>query len=186
MPNRKKTPRRHPPRRLTPTAADRVLAGTVRRPHGVQGAFIVDLFSGDSSRFAPGDSLLIAGKRSRIVAVQQGPGKSAILRIDSVDSPEAADALRGATVEVKEEDLPPLEPGEYYHFQLIDARVYTMDGEYLGILREILETGANDVYLVRSDDPGSPEILVPAVREVVQAVDVDGGVIVVDLPDGLR
>lgn len=152
----------------------------------MEGAFVADFLSGDADRFTTGDTLLIDGQRSTVASLQPGPNGSAILRVDAVRSVEAAEALRGAAIETDAADLPVLDHDEFYHYQLIDSLVYSVDGEYLGVIREILETGANDVFLIRADAPAAAELLVPAVKEVVRAVDVEKGVIIVDLPEGLR
>jgi 16S rRNA processing protein RimM len=76
-----------------------------------------------------------------------------------------------------------LPEGEYFHFQLIGMKVLTEDGEYLGRLREILETGSNDVYVVSGD---SGELLIPALANVILKVQVTEGVMVVRLMEGLR
>ncbi|MCI0903504.1 MAG: 16S rRNA processing protein RimM, partial [Chloroflexi bacterium] len=71
----------------------------------------------------------------------------------------------------------------YFHYQLIGLKVRTVAGEELGELAEILETGSNDVYVVRGV---AGEILVPALSPVVREIDIDAGLMVVDLPEGLR
>lgn len=117
-------------------------------------------------------------------------GRSTVLKLDSINSQEQAGALRGKTIEIDAAALPPLPAGAFYHYQIIGARVVTIEGEELGTVSEILETGSNDVYLVRAE--GSPgrkapsEIPVPALKDVIVDVDIERGVIVVDLPEGLR
>jgi 16S rRNA processing protein RimM len=106
-----------------------------------------------------------------------------VLKLASIDTEEDAEALRGAPVEVDASALPRPPAGTYYHYQIIGAKVVTTGGEDLGVVAEILETGSNDVYVVRAD--GS-EVLVPALAGVILDVDVDRGVIEVDLPEGLR
>ena len=76
-----------------------------------------------------------------------------------------------------------LEEGEYFHYQLIGMRVRTVEGEELGEIQEILETGSNDVYIIRD---ASRELLIPATAQVVLEVDVAGKAMTVRLPDGLR
>ena len=84
---------------------------------------------------------------------------------------------------VPEGEVPSAPEDEYFHYQLLGMSVRTEDGEALGALEEILETGSNDVYVVRG--PGG-EVLVPALATVVLQVDVDGAEMVVRLPEGLR
>jgi 16S rRNA processing protein RimM len=91
--------------------------------------------------------------------------------------------LVGEWVTVSEDFAPPLPEGEFFHFQLLGLRVISQLGEELGHLTEIIQTGSNDVYLV-SDGKG--EVLIPAVSQVVQQIDLDAGVMVVELIEGLR
>lgn len=117
-------------------------------------------------------------------------GRATILKLASVNTEEQAGALRGKTIEMDTTTLPPPPAGAYYHYQVLGARVVTVEGEDLGTVAEILETGSNDVYLVRGEQrPGqksAPEILIPALKSVIVSVDIDRGVIEVDLPEGLR
>ena len=84
---------------------------------------------------------------------------------------------------VLEAAVPSLPEGEYFHYQLLGLRVLTEEGEDLGRLNEILETGSNDVYVVSND---TVELLIPALTDVIRKVDLDEGVMVVRLLDGLR
>ena len=77
----------------------------------------------------------------------------------------------------------PLSPGSYYHFQILDMEVWTLSGELLGAVTDILSTGSNDVYVVSK---GGSETLLPAIQDVVLDVDLEKGRITVDLPEGLR
>jgi 16S rRNA processing protein RimM len=81
------------------------------------------------------------------------------------------------------EDAVPLEDGEHYLYQIIGLRVETETGDVLGTLTEVLETGANDVYIV--DSPQYGEVLIPATDETILDTDIQAGRMVVKLPDGL-
>jgi 16S rRNA processing protein RimM len=81
---------------------------------------------------------------------------------------EAVSPWIGCEVEVPAGDLPPLDEGRYYHFQLIGLRVHAADGRFVGVLEEILGTGGNDVYCVRD---GRREVLIPAGGGVIQGID---------------
>ena len=91
--------------------------------------------------------------------------------------------LTGSWLCVPESDVPDAEEGEYFHYQIIGLRVRTVDGDDLGEITDILETGSNDVYVVTSPEG---EVLVPALSHVVEEIDVFGGLMTVDLPEGLR
>jgi 16S rRNA processing protein RimM len=92
-----------------------------------------------------------------------------VLTIEGIGSREAAEAIRGRYLEA---DARPLPPGSYYWHQLVGLAVETDGGEPLGTLREVFRAGEAEVYRVELTDGG--ELLIPAVRDVVRAIDVDG------------
>ena len=96
--------------------------------------------------------------------------------------PDAAEALVGSRLWVDKTTLPDLDDGIYYWFELIGLSVYTTQGRYLGLLESILQTGSNDVYVIRD---GEKEVLLPALASVVQAVDIHQRRMEVILPEGL-
>ena len=106
-----------------------------------------------------------------------------ILRFRGFRDRRQAQKLTGLWLWVPRSEVPSAQEGEYFHYQLIGLKVRTVDGEDLGELAEILETGSNDVYVVAG---GDGEILVPALSRVVREIDIAGGLMVVDLPEGLR
>ena len=91
--------------------------------------------------------------------------------------------LAGLWLCVPQSEVPSAEEGEYFHYQLLGLNVRTVEGEELGQLAEILETGSNDVYVVKGAEG---EILVPALGKVVREIDIASSLMVVDLPEGLR
>jgi len=91
-------------------------------------------------------------------------------------------SLTGREVYIRRDQFPELSDGEYYWCDLIGLVVQSEDGETLGELVDIFETGSNDVYVVAA---GEREILIPATEEVVLDVDLDAGRMVVRPPDGL-
>ncbi len=93
---------------------------------------------------------------------------------------EDARRLVGAKLCVPESRLPSLNSDEFYWYQLIGLEVVSPDGKKLGTLEEIIETGSNDVYVVRR---GGEEILVPATQEVVRKIDLQRRLMTVDLPE---
>lgn len=105
-----------------------------------------------------------------------------LLKLEGVNDRTQADTLRGQLVQVPIEEAIPLPEGTYYLYQLIGLQVKSTTGELLGTITQVLETGANDVYLVRSEDR---ELLLPAIPDVIKQIDIDSGVMVVHVIDGL-
>ena len=158
-----------------------VLVGRILAPVGVQGEVRVELFSDVPQRFAPGAVLSIEGTPSH-VQLSRHMTRGLVVKFQGVDSRKAAEALRGKELYVPEGDVPPPPEDTYYYFQVLGMRVVTVQGEEVGVVTDILTTGANDVYVVRREDK---ETLVPALADVVVEVDVEDRRITVSLPDGL-
>jgi 16S rRNA processing protein RimM len=159
----------------TPTL---VRVAFVRRAVGLRGEVEIQPLTDDMDRFRVGLELRVRERRLIVEAVRRTP-RGVALKFEGVADRTAADRLRGEYLEVLAAVVARLPEGSYYHWQLVGLEVFDADGRRLGPLADVLEYPANDVYVVRA---GDTEILVPAVREVVREVDLEGGRMVVDLP----
>ncbi len=155
----------------------------VLRPWGVRGDMKVEVLTSHPEDLAPGQRVFL-GEEHRPYEVRRAraQGDSMIIGLQGCDSPEQAEALRGLTIYLARSAAAPLGPNEYYHHQIIGLTVVTEDGEDLGKVEDVLETGANDVYVVRGS---RGEVLLPARVEVVKQVDLAAGTLRVSLPPGL-
>jgi len=158
--------------------------GKLRRAHGVHGEILMEILTDFPERIRLGNTLYV-GDDHRPLRVRgrrkiQG---GMLLLFDGYSSPEAVGALRNQTVFVPAASLPPLPEGEYYHHQIIGAQVITDEGQRLGLVTEILETGANDVAVVRPES--GPEILIPLIASVLLSVDVERREVRVHLMSGI-
>ena len=158
-----------------------MLVGKVLAPIGVRGEVKVEVHSGISHRYSPGAVLYLDGSPYYVLSCRTTP-RALVVRFDGVDSRAAAETIRGKTICVPESDVPSLPEDTYYHYEVLGMRAFTLDGEDLGSVTEILVTGANDVFVV-SGDRG--ETLVPALAGVVAGVDVQNNRLTVDLPETL-
>jgi len=98
-------------------------------------------------------------------------GDIALLQIEGISTRNDAEALRGTVVRIDRSQAAPLDEDEYYHFEILGLRVVDEEGHDLGTVVEILETGANDVYVVQR--PDGSELLLPAIRSVILEVDLE-------------
>jgi 16S rRNA processing protein RimM len=164
-----------------------LVVGRVGKPHGVRGEVTVDVRTDDpDTRFAPGSSL-------RTDPVERGPltvtgvhprSGGIVVAFDGVGSREAAEALRGTVLVVDSESLPPIEDAdEWYDHQLVGLAAVDPAGAILGTVADVVHSPASDLLVVR--DAEDREHLVPFIRAMVPAVDVPGGRVVVDAPEGL-
>lgn len=109
----------------------------------------------------------------------------AVVTFQEITDMNMAEKLKGCYITIPSDEVPSPEEGSYYHFQLEGLEVLTEEGEMLGSLVEILETGSNDVYVVRNLQ-NKKEILIPALKSVVLRVDLENKKMTVRLPEGLR
>lgn len=165
-----------------------VVIGEIARPHGIRGDVRVLYHTDFPERFKsltrvylqkPGEE-----PQPHVVTSVRVRSDAAICHLQGIDSRQAAEALRGMLLVVPREEAIKLPEGQYYLFELVGLSVYTEEGEYLGRIREVLQPGANDVYVVESGT-GGKDILLPAIRDVVQDVDIDRGQMTVRILPGL-
>ncbi len=105
-----------------------------------------------------------------------------LLTLDEVVDRTQAEQLRGLFVQVPIDEAIPLPDGSYYLYQLLGLQVVTTAGQSLGVIEDILETGANDVYVVKD---GNKEMLLPDISEVVKSIDLEKNQMIVEIIAGL-
>jgi 16S rRNA processing protein RimM len=161
-----------------------LVIGRVLRPHGVRGDFVVQVETDLPERFEWLDELFLDDRLAEPFGVEnarfhQG---SVILKLAGIEDREQAMTLRGRLLMVPESEGVPLAEGEYYLYQAIGLAVTTDDGIPLGEVAQILETGANNVFVVKGP---RGEILLPDTDEVVLKIDFEARVMTVHLLPGL-
>jgi len=167
------------------SAEPRFLAvGRVIKPHGVQGEVRVELMTDLPERFKWLKTVYVGERNPRPVVVEsvRFHQEFVLLKLAGYPTRTEAEALRNELLQVPEEEAIPLEEGEYFLHQLLGLEVQTEDGQSLGRLTDVLETGANNVFVVSGADG---EHLIPDIPDVVQAVDVVGGRIIIRPLPGL-
>jgi 16S rRNA processing protein RimM len=164
---------------LNPETA--VTVGRITTAHGIRGEVKVEPLSDFPQRFQPGSTLWLDGAPHD---VERGrpQGRSVIVKLSGVDTRTQAEALAGKAL-LAPEAARIEDEGVYYLHDVIGLRVEDTAGEALGRLAEVLSTGSNDVYVVRGD---RGELLLPALDDVIREVDVPGGRILVDIPEGIE
>ncbi len=162
-----------------------VAVGRLGKTFGLRGEITVHLWDASAEWFAPGLEVVLASARqgceARVAAVRR-MGAKVTVRFEGLERIEDVQPFVGRAVEVRIRDLPRLEEGSYYHFELIGLEVLAADGRRLGTLEEILETAGNDVFCVRD---GKREILVPAVRDAIASIDLTARRLVLKDLEGL-
>ena len=157
-----------------------VAIGRVLAPFGVSGEIKVDPLAPPQT-FEPGRSVALRATVREIESSRRHKG-AVLLKLAGIDTPEDVAGYRGEYLQLPEGDLAALDEGEYYRYELIGLRVVSTEGEELGEIAEVLERPANDVFVVRG---AKGEALIPAVDDIVREVDVEGGVITIEVVPGL-
>jgi len=144
----------------------------------------MDLHTDFPERLKRGRRLLVGEERRLLVLTSVRPHQSGMLvKFSGIDTPEAAGRFRNQWVYVKATEAPPLPEGQLYQHELFGMQVEDEQGNPLGELVEILETGANDVYVVK--DVNGRELLLPAIPSVILDVDPERRLMRVHLLEGL-
>jgi len=162
-----------------------LLVGKIVRPHGVRGEVGMSLMTQHPEHLLSVKKLFVGPsyqlhRVDRMRRHQTGM----IVHFADIKDRDHANLLREQMVYISIKDAVPLEEGEYYLYQVEGILVVTEEGEELGRLTGLIETGANDVYVVTTS--AGSELLLPVIPDVIKNVDVPGGKMTVHLLDGLR
>lgn len=165
---------------------DRVCLGRIGGAHGVRGAVRIETFTREPEDIqAYGPLQSENGERCFRVTVQRRAKSGVIARVDGISSRDAAAELKGIRLFVPRDVLPAPDDDEFYHADLIGLEAVTLDGVALGRVITVENFGAGDVIEIKSAN-SHKTILLPFNRETVPTVDLDQGLVKVDVPDSLR
>lgn len=165
---------------------DRFQVGIITSSHGVRGEAKVYPTTDDPKRFKRlREVILDSDGRDILLEIESVKffKKFVILKFKGIDTPEEVQKIRQKSLYVDREHAVRLGRDEYFIADLMGLRVLNEAGEEIGILREVMETGANDVYVIDLKD--GRELLLPAIKECVLGVDVEAGEIQIHILDGL-
>jgi 16S rRNA processing protein RimM len=144
--------------------------GKLRHAHGVHGEILMEVFTDFPDRLQPDTILYLGPEVNQLKLVKSRPHRKGLLMtFQGYTTPEEVGQLRNQILYVKVGDRPPLAEGEYYHHQLLNLNVITTAGVSIGVVTEILETGASDVLVIRPTT--GPDVLIPMVDKFVQDID---------------
>ena len=162
-------------------------AGVITSTHGIRGEVKVFPTTDDAQYFRELKKVYLdTGKEQIPLEIEHVKffKQFAILKFKGIDNINDIEKYKGKSLMIDREDASPLGEDEYYIGDMIGMDVYTDDpAEHFGVLRDVLETGANDVYIIDSDRHG--EILVPAIRQCILRVDTDKNEMHIHLMEGL-
>jgi len=158
-----------------------VAIGKIRRPHGVKGEVVFEPYLEYSHSLKKGKVILVGDKKEAYsIQTIRKMDQNFLIFFDGLDNCDKVSHLRNQIVYIRTSQLAALPEGQYYPHQVLGMQVNNEEGDKLGILQEVLLTGANDVYVVKKDD--EEELLLPAIESVILSVDSEKKVVTVRLP----
>ncbi len=169
---------------------DYVRIARIATPFGLRGAVKATIDTDFPERFEQLKEVFLSepGSIERVayplLSARAQNEKQVVLRFSNITKVEQAETLRGYDVTIPRSEVMPLPEGEYYIFQIIGLDVYSTQGEYVGKVVNVENLPANDIYVVRGP-LSKNDVLLPAIKDVIQKVDLEAGRITVDLLDGL-
>lgn len=166
---------------------DLLQVGVISSMHGVHGEVKVFPTTSDANRYKTLKEVLLDTGKEMITLKLKGVKffkQFVIVKFEGYDNPNDIEKYKGKPIYVTRENAVKLEKDEYFVADLYDIEVYEDNGDKLGVIVDVIETGSNDVYTVKCSD-GS-EILLPAIKQCILDVDIDNNKMVVHVLDGLR
>ncbi|MDO4265727.1 MAG: ribosome maturation factor RimM [Eubacteriales bacterium] len=161
--------------------------GVITRTHGIRGEVKVYPTTDSPLRFRDLEGVLLKlGKRMRALTVDEVSffKNLVIVKFREINTLEEAEVLKGGEIYIDREDGEPLAENEYYIADLLGMEVYDADNKtLLGTLKDVLQTGANDVYIVARE--GQKDLLLPAIRDCIRQIDVENNRMEVHVMPGL-
>jgi 16S rRNA processing protein RimM len=161
-----------------------IIVGRILSSWGVRGEVKILPLTYSAERFSELSEVvvLINGEEKTLtIEGYRVHGRFVIIKFSEINSPEEAKLYRGLDILISEEQSPPLPDGVYYHYQIIGLHVYTTTNRYLGQIHSIIETGGNDVYVVKGD----MEYLIPATKEFIKDIDLEKKTMLIEPMEGL-
>ena len=161
--------------------------GKIVNTHGVKGEIRVIRSTDFEERFTPGNRLYIEKDNQSPICVTVKSHRIHkqfdLLTFEEFNRIDEVEPFKGCLLKVAASDLTPLSKGEYYYHEIIGCMVQTEEGHTLGIITSILSPGANDVWIVQTED--HKEVLIPYIDDVVKQVDIEQKLVKIHLMEGL-
>ncbi len=165
---------------------DFVTIGVIEKAHGIKGNVKVKPNTDYPPRFESLKTVIVERPDREMEELEVSKvlvrDDVIYLGLKGIDTRDAAQALRGAFINIKKEDVLPLEEGRFYHFEILGFEVKKTSGELLGKIEEVMDLPANAVLVVKDENR---EYLIPAIQDVVKKIDMERGEIMIEPMDGL-
>ena len=169
----------------------RITIGQISKVHGIRGEIVVVPLTDDPKRFSELKKVFLS-KDEKIIEFEVESVRTdfkakrlkerVLIKLKGVESPEEAKRLVGSLLEIEKDDLIKLPEERYFIFDIIGLKVVTTENKKVGTVKEVISLSANDVYVVQGDQK---EYDIPAIKEVVKKIDLEGKVMIIEPKEGL-
>lgn len=160
-----------------------LVAGKLRKSHGLKGEMWIEVLTDYPELFNQDISAFIGEKyKKTTIKSFRFAGKLGLIRFEGYENPESIWPFNNTYLYFESKNMPELQDEEYYHHQLIGLEVRDEKGVVIGTLTEILVTGANDVYVITQKE-GNKDILIPAIKSVIQKIDIESKLMIINPPE---
>ena len=166
---------------------DLLQVGVITSTHGIRGEVKVFPTTDDPNRFRKLKQVILDTGKEQLdmeIASVKFFKNQVIVKFKGIDDINDVEKYRKAGIYVTRENAVPLGENEYFIADLIGLRVISDEEEELGVIDDVLQTGANDVYIVKKEQ--TPDLLIPAIKDCIKNVNIEEGTMVVHLLPGLR
>lgn len=161
-----------------------LVVGKLGKPHGVRGEIVMDVYTEFPERLAPGVTVFVGSHYQAVQISKTRPhSRGMLLGFEGYQSRDEVASLRNMLVHVRTADRPELPEGDYYHHQLLGLHVIDENGAEIGRITAIIDTGANDVYVIQNES--GEEVLIPGIESVVKDIDLEKNRVTIHLLPGL-
>ena len=161
--------------------------GVITSTHGIRGEVKVFPTTDDPNRFRKLKQVILDTGKEQLemeIASVKFFKNMVIVKFKGIDDINDVEKYRKAGIYVTRENAIPLGENEYFIADLIGLHVISDDEEELGVIDDVLQTGANDVYIVKKEQ--TPDLLIPAIKDCIKNVNIEEGTMIVHLLPGLR
>lgn len=159
--------------------------GKIVATHGLEGWLRLNPFNPETSALAPGRQLILDREGQRSVFELESSKRhrrQILVKLRGIDGIDDAEPWVGSTLAIDPETLAPLEPGQYYHYQVVGLEVYDLRGERIGVITRTWSTPGGEIYFVQGT---TKEHLIPAVKQIIEKIDFTAGRVIINPPEGL-
>lgn len=162
--------------------------GKIVNTHGIKGEVRVQSITDfPEKRFAPGAPVFVFqtghDPRQLVIKTHRRHKQFDLISFKGLDDINAVETLKGSDLKVSEDQQEELASGEYYYRDIVGLNVLDLDKQFIGTVKEIMKSGANDVWVI--ERKGQSDLLIPAIKDVVKNVDLDNHQIIIEMLDGL-